>query len=177
MCCTQYASKFGKLSSGHRTGKDVFIPIAKKGDAKECSNYCTIALISHASKVMLKFSKPGFNRMWTVNFQMFKLGLEKAEESQIKLPTSAVSLKKQESSRKTSASALLWRRKWQLIPVLLPGKSHRQRSLESCSPWGRKDSDTTERLTFSLSQCCLGNHKRGYRWKYLGWFRHTTNLQ
>ena len=70
-----------------------------------------------------------------------------------------------------------WRRKWQLIPVLLPGKSHRQRSLESCSPWGRKDSDTTERLTFSLSQCCLGNHKRGYRWKYLGWFRHTTNLQ
>ena len=50
-CCTQYASKFGKLSSGHRTG---FIPIPKKGNAKECSNYCTIALISHASKVMLK---------------------------------------------------------------------------------------------------------------------------
>jgi len=39
----------------------VFIPILKKGNAKECSNYCTIALISHASKVMLKFSKPGFN--------------------------------------------------------------------------------------------------------------------
>ena len=54
-CCTQYASKFGKLSSGHRTGKgSVFIPIPKKGNAKECSNYRTIALISHASKVMLK---------------------------------------------------------------------------------------------------------------------------
>ena len=56
-CCTQYASKFGKLSSGHRTGKgqfSVFIPIPKKGNTKECSNYCTIALISHASKVMLK---------------------------------------------------------------------------------------------------------------------------
>ena len=53
-CCTQYASKFGKLSSGHRTGKSVFIPIPKKGNAKECSNYCTIALISHTSKVMLK---------------------------------------------------------------------------------------------------------------------------
>ena len=53
--CTQYASKFGKLSSGHRTGKrSVFIPIPKKGNAKECSNYHTIALISHASKVMLK---------------------------------------------------------------------------------------------------------------------------
>ena len=53
-CCTQYASKLGKLSRGHRTGKGVFVPIPKKGNAKECSNYHTIALISHASKVMLK---------------------------------------------------------------------------------------------------------------------------
>ena len=45
--------------------------------------------------------------MWTMNFQMFKLLLEKAEEPEIKLPTSAGSLKKQESSRKTSISALL----------------------------------------------------------------------
>ena len=53
-CCTQYASKFGNLSSGHRTGKCVFIPVPKKGNAQECSNYHTIALISHASKEMLK---------------------------------------------------------------------------------------------------------------------------
>ena len=59
-CCTQYASKFGKLSSGHRTGKgkdwkrSVFILIPKKGNAKERSNYHTVALISHAGKVMLK---------------------------------------------------------------------------------------------------------------------------
>ena len=54
-CCTQYASKFGKLSSGHRTGKgQFFIPIPKKGNAKEWSNYHTTALISHARKVMLK---------------------------------------------------------------------------------------------------------------------------
>ena len=52
--CTEYASKFGKLSSSHRTGKGVFIPIPKKGNTKEYSNYCTIALISCASKVMLK---------------------------------------------------------------------------------------------------------------------------
>ena len=45
--------------------------------------------------------------MWTVNFQMFKLVLEKAEEPELKLPTSAGSLNKQESSRKTSTSALL----------------------------------------------------------------------
>ena len=50
----QYASKFEKLSNGHGTGKSAFIPIPKKGSAKECSNYCTIALISHTSKVMLK---------------------------------------------------------------------------------------------------------------------------
>ena len=51
---TQYASKFAKLSSGYRTGKAQFHSNPKKGKAKECSNYCTIALISHASKVMLK---------------------------------------------------------------------------------------------------------------------------
>ena len=48
-CCTQYATKFGKLSSGHRTGKGQFLSQCQK-----CSNYSTIALISHASKVMLK---------------------------------------------------------------------------------------------------------------------------
>ena len=85
----------------------VFIPIPKKGNAKECPNYHTIALISHASKVMLKFSKPGFSNMWTINFQMFKLVLEKAEEPEIILLTSARSSKMQESSRKTSISALL----------------------------------------------------------------------
>ena len=54
-CCTQYASQFGKLISGHRTWKrSIFITIPKKGNPKECSNYRTIALISHASKIMLK---------------------------------------------------------------------------------------------------------------------------
>ena len=54
-CHTQYANKFGKLSSGHRTGKGQFsIQSQRKAMAKECSNYCVIALISYASKVMLK---------------------------------------------------------------------------------------------------------------------------
>ena len=85
--------------------RSVFIPIPKKGNAKEYSNYHIIVLISHTSKVMLKFSKPGFNNMWSVNFQMFKPALEKAEEPEIKLPTSAGSSKKEESSRKTSTSS------------------------------------------------------------------------
>ena len=73
--------------------RSVFIPVSKKGNGKECSNYCTIALISHASKVMLKISKPGFSIMWAMNFQMFKLVSEKAEEPEIKLPTSIRSSK------------------------------------------------------------------------------------
>ena len=54
-CCTQYVSKFGKKQQRPQDWKrSVFIPIPKKVNAKECSNYRTIALISHASKVMLK---------------------------------------------------------------------------------------------------------------------------
>ena len=87
--------------------RSAFIPIQKKGNAKECSNYRTIALISHASKVMLKILQTIFNSMWTMNFQMFNLDLEKAKELEIKLPTSAETSKKLESSRKTSTFALL----------------------------------------------------------------------
>ena len=65
----------------------VFIPVPKKGNAKECSNYHTTALISDASKVSSKFSKLGFNSTRTKNLQMSKLHLEKAEETEIKLPT------------------------------------------------------------------------------------------
>ena len=64
--CTQYVSTFGKLISGHRTGKGqfsfLFIPIPKKGKAKECSNYCTIALMSHTNKVMLKILQAKFQQ-------------------------------------------------------------------------------------------------------------------
>ena len=78
-----------------------------KGNAKKCSNYPTVALISHASQVMLKILQARLSNTQTMNFQMFKLVLEKAEEPEIKLPTSAGSSKKQENSRKTSISALL----------------------------------------------------------------------
>ena len=87
--------------------RSVFTPILKKANAKDGSNYCTITLISHTSKVMLKIPKPGFNSMWTENLQMFKLDLEEAEEPEIKLPTSVGPSKKQESSRKKSTSASL----------------------------------------------------------------------
>jgi len=75
------------------------------GNPKECSNYRTIALISHAGKVMLRILQARLQQY--VNFQIFTLVLEKAEEPEIKLSTFAGSSKKQENSRKTSISALL----------------------------------------------------------------------
>ena len=90
-CCTQYASKFGKLSSGHRTGNGQFS-------------------FQSLRKAMLK------------NLQT--------------------------TSQLHSFNMLSWRRQWHLTPVLLSRKSHGQRSLVGYSPWGRQESDTTERLHF-----------------------------
>ena len=85
----------------------VFIPIPTKGNAKQCSNYRTIALISHASKVMLKILQARLQQYVNRELPDVQAGLRKAEEPEIKLPTSAGSWKKQESSRKTSISSLL----------------------------------------------------------------------
>ena len=107
-CCPQYASKFGKLSSGHRPGKiSVFIPILKKGNAKECSNYPTTELISHAIKVMLKILQARLQQYVNLEFSDVQFGFRIGRGSEIKLPTSVESLKKRQSSRKTSSCALL----------------------------------------------------------------------
>ena len=107
-CCTQHSSKFRKLSSGHRTAKGQFsFQSQRKAMPKNVPT--TIWLHSYHMLVRLcsKSFKLGFRTMWTENFQMYRLGLEKAEEPEIKLPTSAGSSKKQEHSRETSVSALL----------------------------------------------------------------------
>ena len=65
----------------------IFIPIPKKGNAKEYSNYHMIVLISHASKVMLKILQARLQQYLPEDSQMYKLVLEKADESEIKLPT------------------------------------------------------------------------------------------
>ena len=106
--CTQCTSKFGKVNSGHRTGNGQFSFQSQRKAIPE--NVHTTAQL-HSSHTLAKegskFFKPGYNSRWTVNFQMFKLDLEKAEEPEIKLPTSTGSSKKQENSWKTSTSALL----------------------------------------------------------------------
>ena len=87
--------------------RSVFIPIPKKGNAKECSNYRTIALISHASKVMLKILQARLQHYVNRELPDVQAGFRKGREQEIKLPTSIGLSKKQESSRKTSISALL----------------------------------------------------------------------
>ena len=87
--------------------RSVFIAIPKKGNARECSNYCTIALISHASKVMLKILQARLQQYVNHVLPDVQAGFQKAEEPEIKLPKSTGSLKKQENSKKTSTSALL----------------------------------------------------------------------
>ena len=87
--------------------RSVFIPIPKKGNAKECSNYRTIALISHASKLMLKILQARLQQYMNRELPEVQAGFRKGRETRDKLPTSAGSSKKQESSRKTSISALL----------------------------------------------------------------------
>ena len=89
-CCTQYASKFGKLSSDHRTGKGQFsFQSQRKTMPKNAQTTAQLPSSHMLVKWCLKFSEPDFNNTWTVNFLMFKLVLEKAEEPEIKLPTSA----------------------------------------------------------------------------------------
>ena len=68
--------------------RSVFIPIPKKGNAKECSNYHTIALISHASIVILKILQARLQQYMNCEIPIFKLDLEKAGEPEIKLPIS-----------------------------------------------------------------------------------------
>ena len=106
--CTQYASKFGKLSSGHRTGKGQFsFQSQRKAMSKTAQTTAQLHSSHRLAKVMLKILQVRLQQCVNQNFQMFKLDLEKAEEPEIKLPTSFRSQKKQENSRRTSISASL----------------------------------------------------------------------
>ena len=87
--------------------RSVFIPIPKKGNAKECSNYHTIALISHASKVMLKILHTRLQQYMNHEFPNVQAGFRKGRGTRDQIVNTVGSLKKHQSSRKTSISALL----------------------------------------------------------------------
>ena len=107
-CSFTHASKFGKLSSGHRTGKGHFsFQSQRRAMPKNVQTTGQLHSFYTLGRKCSKSFKSGFNSRWAKNFQMYKLDLEKAEELEIKLPTSIGSQKKQENSRKTSTSASL----------------------------------------------------------------------
>ena len=86
--------------------RSVFIPVPKKGNAKECSNYCIVSLFSHASKIMFKMFQARFQQYVNHEGLDVQTGFRKGrEEPEIKFPTSVGSLKEQESSRNASTSA------------------------------------------------------------------------
>ena len=87
--------------------KSGFIPIPKKGNAKECSNYCTTALISHAIKVMLKILQARLQRSMNRELPVVQVGFRKGRGTRDQIANICWMTEKQESSRKTSISALL----------------------------------------------------------------------
>ena len=106
-CCTQYASKFGTLSSGHRK-RPVFIPIPKKDNAKECSNYHTIALISHAGKVMLKIHQARLQQCVNHELPDVQAGFRKGRGTRDQIANIRWIMEKaREFQKKTFISALL----------------------------------------------------------------------
>ena len=105
-CYNQYASKFGKLSSDHRTGKCQFsFQSQRRAMPNNVQTITQLHPFHMLARLCSKSFKLGFNSKQTENLQMYKVDLEKAEEPEIKLPTSAGSQIKQGNSTKTFTSA------------------------------------------------------------------------
>ena len=158
--------------------RSVFIPVPNKGNAKEWSNFCAIALISDTSKIILKIFQVGFSNTLTKNFQKFKLDLEKAKKSEVKLPTFVGSYDaeaelpilwppdvknwfiredtdagkdwRQEEKGTTEDEMIEWHHRLdEHESVQALGVGDGQGGLAWFSPWGRKESDTTEGLNWT----------------------------
>ena len=112
----------------------VFIPIPKKGNAKECPNYRTIALISHTRTE--KAMAPHSNSLaWKIPWTEEPGGLQS---------TGLLRVRHDWVNSLSLFIFMHWRRKWQPTPVFLPGESQGQQSLVGCHLWGHTESDTTE---------------------------------
>ena len=83
--------------------RSVFIPIPKKGNAKECANYCTIALISHTSKVIIKFLRARLQQYMNRELPDVQAGFRKGKGTRDQIANIHWIIEKQESSRKISA--------------------------------------------------------------------------
>ena len=106
-CCTQYAGKFGKQQWPQDWKRSVFIPIPNKGNARECSNYCTISHISHTSKLMLQILQARLQQYVNQELPDVQAGFIKGRGTRDQIANIHWIIKKQESSRETSTSAIL----------------------------------------------------------------------
>ena len=106
--------------------RSVFTPIPKKGNAKECTDYHVIVLISHASKVILKILQTRLQQYVNQELPDIQTAFRKGRGTRDLIPDH------------------LRRRKWQPTPVFLPGESQGRGSLLACRLWGRTESDTTD---------------------------------
>ena len=111
-CCTQYASKYGKLSSGHRTGKGQFsFQSQRKAMPKNVQTTIQFALILHVSKVMLKILQARLQLYVNWELPYIQAGFRKGRGTRDQIPNIHYNIKKkkkkQENSRKTSTFALL----------------------------------------------------------------------
>ena len=106
-CCTQYARNLGKQQWPQDWKSSVFIPIPKKGNAKECSNYYTIALISLASKVTLKVLQGRLQQYVNCELPNIQGGFSKDRGARDQIANICWIIKKTREFQKTSTSALL----------------------------------------------------------------------
>ena len=106
-CCTQYASKVGKLSSGQRTGKSQFSFQSQRKTTPNNAQSTAQLHSSHTLKVMLKILQARLQQYVNRELPDVQAGFRKGRGTRDKLPTSSGSSKKQESSRKASISTLL----------------------------------------------------------------------
>ena len=115
--CTQYVSKFGKLSIGHRTGKGQFsfqsqrkwseVAQSCPTNAKECSNYSTVALVLHASKVMLKILQARLQQYMNCELPDVQAGYRKWRGTRDQIANILWIIKKGREFQKTFTSVLL----------------------------------------------------------------------
>ena len=105
-CCTQYASKF-RFSSGHRTGKNKLSYQSQRKQCKECSNYCTTALISHASKVMLNILQARLQQYMNREFPDVKAGFRKGRGTRDQIVNICWIIEKARESQKNIYSVSL----------------------------------------------------------------------
>ena len=130
-------ANLGNLAVATGLEKCQSIPIPKKGNVKECSEYHTLILVSHASKIMLiifqttaQLHSSPIALISHASIVMFKILLARLQQYvNGELPDVQAGFRK--------GRGISWRRQWHPTPVLLPGKSHGRSSLVGCSPWGR----------------------------------------